>query len=512
VSPAEAWSPASLAEAVAGVLAGPAGPAVGAFFDFDGTVIDGYSARDFYRHRLRSFSVGPLEAAQTLLLGLRGVTSEEDFERFVTLGFAAWAGRSEDELTELGERLFTQQIAGRLFPEAWQLIRAHERMGHALVLASSASRFQVEPAARAAGIEHVLCTPVEITADGILTGRAAGPTLWRQGKADAVRSFAAANRVDLASSYAYSNGGEDLPFLSSVGHPRAVNPGRQLLAHARESGWPVLQFAGRGRPGAGQVARTAAAYGGIFTAMGTGVAFGLLNRSQRAGLDTTTVLIGELGLSLAGVQLRVRGEQHLWDQRPAVFLFNHQSQLDMAILCKLMREGVTAVAKKELASHPVFGLAFRIAGVAFVDRAAPGRGREALEPVVQRLRDGISVVVAPEGTRSVTPALGEFKKGAFHMAMQAGVPIVPIVIRNAGELMWRDAMTIRSGRVDIVVHPPIDVSAWTTQELTKRVAEVRQLYLDTLNSWPAPWPGPGPTPTLGPAPEPGLEPGSGVPA
>lgn len=474
----------SLAEAVADVLAGPSGRAVGAFFDFDGTVIDGYSAKDFYRHRLRSFEIGPLEAAQTLTLGLRGVTSEADFERFVALGFAAWSGRSEDELAELGERLFAQQIAGRLFPEAWQLIRAHERMGHTLVLATSASRFQVEPAARAAGVEHVLCTPVEVTADGILTGRAAGPTLWRQGKADAVRSFAMANGVDLRSSYAYSNGDEDVPFLSAVGRPRAVNPGRHLLAHAREEDWPVLRFAARGRPGPAQVARTAAAYGGIFTAMATGVAFGLLNRSHRAGLDTTTALIGELGLSLAGVQLRVSGEQNLWDQRPAVFLFNHQSQLDMAILCKLMREGFTAVAKKELANDPLFGLAFRLAGVAFVDRGGHGDARQALEPAVQRLQDGISVLIAPEGTRSVTPALGEFKKGAFHMAMQAGVPVVPIVIRNAGELMWRDAVTIRPGRVDVVVHPAIGVSAWTTAELTERVAEVRQLYVDTLASWP----------------------------
>jgi len=476
----------SLAEAVADVLAGPPGRAVGAFFDFDGTVIDGYSAKDFYRHRMRSFEIGPLEAARTLMLGLRGVTSEADFERFVALGFAAWSGRSEDELAELGERLFAQQIAGRLFPEAWQLIRAHERMDHTLVLASSASRFQVEPAARAAGVEHVLCTPVEVTADGILTGRAAGPTLWRQGKADAVRSFAVANGVDLRSSYAYSNGDEDVPFLSAVGRPRAVNPGRHLLAHAREEDWPVLRFAARGRPGAAQVARTAAAYGGIFTAMATGVAFGLLNRSHRAGLDTTTALIGELGLSLAGVQLRVTGEQNLWDQRPAVFLFNHQSQLDMAILCKLMRGGFTAVAKKELAHDPVFGLAFRLAGVAFVDRGGHGDARQALAPAVQRLRDGISVLIAPEGTRSVTPALGEFKKGAFHMAMQAGVPVVPIVIRNAGELMWRDAVTIRPGRVDVAVLPAIAVSAWTTAELTARVAEVRQLYVGTLASWPGP--------------------------
>jgi putative phosphoserine phosphatase / 1-acylglycerol-3-phosphate O-acyltransferase len=473
-----------LAEAVSDVLAGPSGPAVGAFFDFDGTVIDGYSARDFYRYRLRRFDIGPIEAAQTLLLGLRGVTTEEDFERFVAHGFAAWAGRSEDELTELGERLFAQHIAARLYPEAWQLIRAHERMGHTMVLASSASRFQVEPAARAVGIEHVLCTPAEVTEDGVLTGRTSGPTLWRQGKADAVCRFAGANGIDLGSSYAYSNGDEDVPFLSAAGYPRAVNPGQHLLAHASEQQWPVLVFAGRGRPGAAQVARTAAAYGGMFSAMATGLAFGLLNRSHRGGLDTTTSLLGEFGLGLAGVQLRVHGEQNLWEQRPAVFIFNHQSQLDMVILCKLLRNGVTAVAKKELANDPMVGLAFRLAGVTFIDRGDHGHGRQALEPAVQRLRDGLSVVIAPEGTRSVTPALGEFKKGAFHMAMQAGVPVIPIVIRNAGELMWRNSATIRPGRVDVVVHPAIDVSEWKADELTQRVERVRQLYADTFASWP----------------------------
>ena len=105
----------------------------------------------------------------------------------------AWAGRSEDELAELGERLFVQGIAGSLYPEAWRLVTAHLRAGHTVVLASSATRFQVEPAARALGVEHVLVSPVEIV-DGICTGRAGGPLLWRAGKAQAVQTFAARAR------------------------------------------------------------------------------------------------------------------------------------------------------------------------------------------------------------------------------------------------------------------------------------------------------------------------------
>ena len=90
---------------------------------------------------------------------------------------------------------------------------------------------------------------------------------------------------------------------------------------------------------------------------------------------------------------------------------------------------------------------FRLADMAFVDRGNTTQAKAALAPAVARLREGISLVMAPEGTRSATPALGPFKKGAFHVAMQAGVPIVPIVIRNAGELMWRGASTIREGTV-----------------------------------------------------------------
>ncbi len=124
-----------------------------------------------------------------LLIGLRGVTTEEDFEEFFVAGMRAWAGRSEDELVELGERLFVQGIAGSLYPEAWRLVEAHRRAGHTVVLASSATRFQVEPAARAMGVEHVLVTPVEIE-NGLCdrpAGRAAALAGGQGGRGAGVR-------------------------------------------------------------------------------------------------------------------------------------------------------------------------------------------------------------------------------------------------------------------------------------------------------------------------------------
>src|SRR5215813_345805 len=139
-NPSQLWSEEQL---LADVEGGPEGPRVGAFLDFDGTLINGYSLSAFARHHLRSGHVAPADLGQLLLTGLRGVTTEDDF-------------------SELGERLFVQAISGSLYPEGWRLVEAHRRAGHTIVLASSATRFQVEPAARAMGVEHILVSPVEI--------------------------------------------------------------------------------------------------------------------------------------------------------------------------------------------------------------------------------------------------------------------------------------------------------------------------------------------------------------
>src|SRR6516162_8700866 len=474
------WSEQDL---IASVEAGPKGPDIGAFFDFDGTLIDGYSLTAFARHHLRSLHVNPADLGRMLLTGLHGVTTEADFGRLTVLSMHAWAGRSEDELAELGERLFVQAISGSLYPEGWRLVQAHRQAGHTVVLASSATRFQVEPAARAMGVEHILVSPVEIV-NGICTGRPGGPLLWRAGKAAAVRAFAGEYDIDLAESYAYSNGDEDVPFLQTVGRARAINPGRELEKAARHYGWPEARFRSRGRPGVRDLARTAAGLAGLFGGFATGAVLGAMTGSRREAVDLGTTFAGELGSLLAGVRLDVRGGEHL-GTRPAVFLFNHQSQLDVLILAKLLRGGFTGVAKKELANSPGFGLVFRLADVAFVDRQDNAQARKALEPAVEKLREGVSLVIAPEGTRSATPALGPFKKGAFHVAMQAGVPIVPIVIRNSGELMWRGATTIHAGTVQVTVLPPVATGGWDVAGLDEHIRQVRGQYLATLANWPA---------------------------
>jgi putative phosphoserine phosphatase/1-acylglycerol-3-phosphate O-acyltransferase len=176
----------------------------------------------------------------------------------------------------------------------------------------------------------------------------------------------------------------------------------------------------------------------------------------------------------------VSGEEHLWSQRPAVFVFNHQSLLDAIVVLSLLRRDFTGVAKAEAKKMPLFGQLFQLADVAFVERGNTAQAREALAPAVDRLKAGTSLALAPEGTRSPTPHPGRFKKGAFHMAMQAGVPMVPIVLENTGELMWRFDRSLRPGTVRAVVHPPIDTSGWRVETMNEHVAQVRGLFLETL--------------------------------
>ena len=462
----------------------PEGPAVGAFFDYDGTVIAGYSVAAFIRHHIRTLDLNAASTVKTLLAGTQGIETEEDFVKFLGITLRLWAGRTPEELEKLGRQLFRDEIGPSVYPESWRLVRAHLARGHTVVLASSATRFQTDPAAKALGIPHQIFTAVEVGEDGRLTGHPDGRSPYGEGKAAAVKDFAAEHEVDLDQSFAYSNGNEDVAFLATVGRPTALNPSSGLRRAAAERGWPVVDLPGRPWTTPLQVARTVGTYAGMMGGFVTGLGLGLIGGSRRAGLNLGIGLGGDLSLLASGVQLDIHGGHHIWEAQPAVFLFNHQSQLDVLVLGALLRGNFAPVAKKELANNPLFGPLMRLLETAFIDRADNTQARKALEPAVERLRSGVSVVIAPEGTRSATPSPGTFKKGAFHVARQAGVPVVPLVFRNTGELMSRNAMIIHPGVVQVAVLPPIDVSAWEASELDERVEEVRQQYLSTRANWP----------------------------
>jgi putative phosphoserine phosphatase / 1-acylglycerol-3-phosphate O-acyltransferase len=197
-----------------------------------------------------------------------------------------------------------------------------------------------------------------------------------------------------------------------------------------------------------------------------------------------TSTFSQLLLTASGVHLNVIGAENLTAERPAVFIFNHRNQADPVITGALIRDNWVGVGKKELAGDPIMGTLGKLLDTVFIDRDDSTAAVESLHQVEDRAKQGLSIMIAPEGTRVDTTSVGPFKKGPFRIAMTAGIPIVPIVIRNAEIIAARNSSTMNPGTVDVAVFPPISVSDWTLDTLPDRIAEVRQLYVDTLADWP----------------------------
>jgi putative phosphoserine phosphatase/1-acylglycerol-3-phosphate O-acyltransferase len=167
-----------------------------------------------------------------------------------------------------------------------------------------------------------------------------------------------------------------------------------------------------------------------------------------------------------------------------VFLFNHRNNFDIFVVAALVKDNWTAIAKKELESNPLIGPLGKLLDTAFIDRADTTSAVAALKPLEEAARKGLSIVVAPEGTRLDTQSVGPFKKGAFRIAMAAGLPVVPIVIRNSDSVAGRNSTTLHPGTVDVAVLPPVSTGDWTLENLSERIEQVRASYVALLAGWP----------------------------
>lgn len=458
----------------------PRGAEIAAFFDVDRTLLAGFSAVEFVREGVVSGRMSPADLAYTLLTAARFELGQLGFSGFVTGTSRSLRGLSEAEFRAVGERIFLERLAANVYPESRALVRAHRARGHTVAVVSSATRYQIDPLARDLDIPDVLATELEVE-QGCFTGEVVRPTCYGEGKAEAARRFAAERGVDLSRSWFYSDSDEDLPLFEIVGNPRPTNPNSALSRIATRRGWPIRRFTSRGTPGALDVLRTSLAIASLVPSLALSLPAAVLDGSWRRTVNLAAAMWGEMGTALAGVDVDVRGEHNLWAKRPAVFIFNHQSSIDMLLLCKLLRRDFIGIAKKEVRRNPIFGPAFALAGTVFVDRSNHEQAVRALEPAIAALRRGLSIAIAPEGTRSATPRLGRFKKGAFHLAMEAGVPIVPIVFRNALDALPKHSLIVRPATIEVVVHPPVSTRHWTLATLDRKIQDIRELYERTLS-------------------------------
>ena len=480
--------PARIPGPAAEVDASPEGPAAGAFFDLDGTLVAGYTAAAQTRDRLRRRDLRVVEFLTIVQLAVQFRLGRRAFETLIEGSALTIKGRLARDVDEMGERIFRQSVADLIYPEMRELVRAHQRRGHTVVLSSSALTNQVAPVARYLGIEYIMCNRLVADEQGMLTGEIEQPVVWGPTKASGVQRFAVDHQVDLRSSYFYADGDEDLSLMCLVGHPRPTNPGPMLTKVAIRRGWPIMRFSSRGSGGPLGVARRLASASSLGPLAAAALGVGLVRRNKRAGVNFLTRFWPGTVLALNGVKLNVTGAEHLTERRPAVFLFNLRGNFDVFLVAALVKDNWTGVATKELQSSRVFGQLGKLLDAAFVDREDPGTA-VALKSLQAAARKGLSILIAPEGNRLDTRSVGRFKRRAFLIAMATGLPIVPIVIRNSESVAGRNAAKLNPGTVDIAVLPPVSVESWTLRNLRERIEQIRTSYLETLAEWPAAEPG-----------------------
>lgn len=162
--------------------------------------------------------------------------------------------------------------------------------------------------------------------------------------------------------------------------------------------------------------------------------------------------------------VNVKGYEHLKEGRQYVFVSNHRSYLDTAILFAHAGRRLGLVAKKELLKIPIFGYGLGVANIIAIDRSNPTRARQSMDKARQIVNDGYSFGVFAEGTRAMPGELLPFKKGAIHLALQTGVAIIPVAFKNTDQMMGKKQGVANSGTIDMVLLPPIETAGKTAED------------------------------------------------
>jgi len=180
----------------------------------------------------------------------------------------------------------------------------------------------------------------------------------------------------------------------------------------------------------------------------------------------------------AGVDLQVEGDGGIDWGRPHLFVCNHQSMIDIPTAFMALRCDVRFIAKRELSYLPFLGWYMRATGMIFVDRGQSEQARQSIRLAGERVRAGASVLAFPEGTRTPDGRVHEFKKGAFVVAIEAGVPIVPVAIEGAQRALPRGGFRVRPGVIRVRLGDPIATAGLGYDDRDALIERVRLALID----------------------------------
>lgn len=341
-----------------------------------------------------------------------------------------WSARGKEPAAfDAAARRAAEAIADDVHPFARVLIEQHRAEGRRLILTSSTGQHLVTPLAEALGFDDVVATRYRIGRDGRFDGGIVGPFVWGQGRLDAIQDRAARHDIDLAESFAYSDSMADLPLLTAVGHPSAVNPDTGLFLYAAARRWPILHI--DHAPGIQKVP--------VF------------------GTEASTIFLKAIHPELFRyVNFDIRGTEHIPKDGPALLVGNHRSYFDSVVVAQIYRaagRNGRVLAKKEVFNHPIGGPLQRWVGVIEVDRQGSSKASYSLASVA--LQSGELVCILPQGTIPRGPAFWDTElsgyPGAARLALRYQVPVIPFSIWGSEKVWPRSSKLPHFSNVR---HPP----------------------------------------------------------
>ncbi|SMC24514.1 1-acyl-sn-glycerol-3-phosphate acyltransferase [Desulfacinum hydrothermale DSM 13146] len=193
-------------------------------------------------------------------------------------------------------------------------------------------------------------------------------------------------------------------------------------------------------------------------------------------------LWGNLNLWAAGVPVEVHGLERLTPDRPVVYAANHQSWFDIFTILGKLPVQFRWLAKEELFRIPLFGHAMRMIGYIPIDRADRKKAFASLEEASRRVREGASIVIFPEGTRSRDGVIQPFKKGGIILAIKSGQPIVPVSLSGSYSILPKGAWLVRPGRIRMTIGHPIETQGFSIEDRDKVIFLVREAIRQYLTT------------------------------
>ncbi|MDO9558335.1 MAG: lysophospholipid acyltransferase family protein [Syntrophales bacterium] len=210
------------------------------------------------------------------------------------------------------------------------------------------------------------------------------------------------------------------------------------------------------------------------------IIFGLISPGENK-IHHIARIWAKILLLLSSTRVEVVGAENVLIGKPQIFMSNHQSDFDILIVLGFIPGQFRWIAKKEIFKIPIFGGAMRNAGYIEIDRQNHEKALKSLDIAAQKIREGKSVMTFPEGTRSKDGVMKPFKQGMFHLAIKAGVPIVPVSIIGAGAIMPKRSLRINPGKVTIMIDKPVDVTGYTVENRAQLIERVWDVIVNNYN-------------------------------